>query len=150
MAAVLAGLVALVATTAFAQSKNPLIGTWKLNAEKSTGGAKSGTSKIEAAGDGVKFTVDMVGADAAPAHWSFTAKFDGKDNPVTGKSPYGDTVALERVDAHTTRIVNKLAGKVTTTQTIVVAADGKTRTNTSKGTNAKGEPVDTKALYEKQ
>ena len=144
-------LVGFLGGTALAQSTNPLIGTWKLNAAKSKGTLfKGGGTKVEAAGDGVKFTVDLVGADGAVSHWTFTANYDGKDNPVTGNNPYGDTVALTRVDAKTTRITNKQAGKVTVTQTIVVSDDGKTRTTTTKGTNAKGQPVDAVSFYEKQ
>jgi hypothetical protein len=144
-------LAVLVSATAVAQSSDPLIGTWKLNVAKSKGILfKSGTSKIEAAGAGVKFTVDLVSADGTPYHWTFTANYDGKDNPVTGNSPYGDTTALERVDAKTTRIISKQAGKVVTTQTIVVSSDGKTRTTTTKGTDAKGQKVDTVSFYEKQ
>src|SRR4029453_5176869 len=125
------------------QSKDRLVGTWKLNAAKSTGlQYKSGTSRIEPAGAGVKFTVDLVGADGTVNKWAFTANYDGKDNPVSGNSPYGDTVALERVDANTTRIISKLAAKVVTTQTIVVSADGKTRTTTPKGTDANGQKID--------
>jgi hypothetical protein len=37
-----------------------------------------------------------------------------------------------------------------TTSTIVVSADGKTRTTTTTGTNVKGQPVDVVSLYEKQ
>jgi len=141
----------LISGSALAQSKDPLVGTWKLNAAKSTGLAyKSGTSRIEPAGAGVKFTVDLVGADGTVNKWGFTANYDGKDNPVSGNSPYGDAVALERVDANTTRIISKLAGKVVTTQTIVVSADGKTRTTTTKGTDAKAQKVDTVSFYEKQ
>jgi len=141
----------LISGSALAQSKDPLVGTWKLNAAKSTGlPYKSGTSRIEPAGAGVKFTVDLVGADGTVNKWGFTANYDGKDNPVSGNSPYGDAVALERVDANTTRIISKLAGKVVTTQTIVVSADGKTRTTTTKGTDAKGQKVDTVSFYEKQ
>jgi hypothetical protein len=144
-------VVVLAGATALAQSSDPLIGTWKLNVAKSTGVQfKTGTSKIEAAGAGVKFTVDLLTADGTPYHWTFTANYDGKDNPVTGNSPYGDTTALERVDAKTTRIVSKLAGKIVTTQTIVVSADGKTRTTTTKGTDAKGQKIDTVSFYEKQ
>ena len=80
----------------------------------------------------------------------FTANYDGKDNPVTGKNPYGDTVALTRVDAKTTRITVKQGGKVTVTQTIVVSDDGKTRTTTTKGTDAKGQAIDAVSFYEKQ
>jgi len=144
-------LVGLVGGAALAQSSDPLVGTWKLNVAKSTGiSFKSGTTKIEAAGAGVKFTVDLVGADGTAYHWAFTGNYDGKDNPVTGKSPYGDTTALERVDAKTTRIISKLGGKVVTTQTIVVSGDGKTRTTTTKGTDANGQKVDTISFYERQ
>ena len=143
-------VVGLASAPALAQS-NPLVGTWKLNAAKSKGTTfKSGGTKVEAAGDGVKFTVDLVGADGSATHWAFTANYDGKDNPVTGKNPYGDTVALTRVDAKTTRITVKQGGKVTVTQTIVVSDDGKTRTTTTKGTDAKGQPIDAVSFYEKQ
>ena len=57
---------------------------------------------------------------------------------------------LTRVDAKTTQITTKRAGKVTVNQTIVVSDDGKTRTTTTKGTNAKGEAVDGVSFYEKQ
>jgi hypothetical protein len=136
--------------TALAQSSNPLVGDWKLNVAKSKASFKSGTSKFEAAGNGVKATVDLVGTDGTASHWTFTANYDGKDNPVTGTSPYGDVVAFTRIDANTTRIVSKRGGKVTVTQTIVVAPDGKTRTTTTKGTDAKGQAIDTIAIYEKQ
>jgi hypothetical protein len=141
--------IALVGGTALAQSKDPLVGSWKLNVAKSKG-AKSGSTTIEAAGQGVTFTVDLVAADGTASHWSFTGNFDGKDNPVTGNSPWGNAAALERVDARTIRIVSKQNGKVMTTSTIVVAADGKTRTTTTKGTDLKGQPVDVVSLYEKQ
>jgi hypothetical protein len=144
-------LVGLVTGTVLAQADNPLVGTWKLNAAKSKGIAfKSGTTKVEAAGAGVKFTVDLMGNDGTAAHWSFTANYDGKDVAVTGNSPFGDTVALTRVDERTTRINVKLAGKPSVTQTIAVSADGRTRTTTTKGTNAKGEPMDVVSFYEKQ
>jgi hypothetical protein len=144
-------LVGLVSSTALAQSPDPLVGTWKLNAAKSTGlSYKSGTSKIEAAGARVKFTVELVGTDGSVNKWAFTANYDGKDNPVTGKSPYGDAVAVERVDPKTIRLTSKLGGKVMTTQTIVVSADGKTRTTTTKGVDAKGQKVESVSFYEKQ
>ena len=133
-------LLGIVSGTAVAQTTDPLVGTWKLNAAKSKGTAfKSGGTKVEA-----------VGAGDGTTNWSFTANYDGKDNPVTGKNPYGDTVALTRVDAKTTRITVKQGGKVTVTQTIVVSDDGKTRTTTTKGTDAKGQAIDAVSFYEKQ
>ena len=136
---------------ALAQTSDPLVGTWKLNVAKSKGTPfKSGSTKIEAAGAGVKFIVDFEGADGAMYHWTFTANYDGKDNPVVGNSPYGDTTALTRVDERTLRIVNKRGGKPSVNQTIVVSADGKTRTVSTKGTDAEGKPVDAIAFYDKQ
>ena len=144
-------LVGVLSGLALAQSSDPLVGSWKLNVEKSKGRpVKSGATKVEAVGDGVKLTVDLVDGDGTPFRWAFTANYDGKDNPVTGNSPYGDTVALTRVDPKTTRITNKQGGKVTSTQTIVVSGDGKTRTTTTKGKNAKGEAVESMSFYEKQ
>ena len=132
------------------QSKDPLVGTWKLNVAKSTGTSfKSGSTKIEPAGAGVKLTVDFEGVDGTKYHWTLTANYDGKDVPVTGNSPYGDVTAFTRVDARTTRIVSKQGGKPSVTQTIVVSEDGKTRTVTTKGTDAKGQPVDTIAFYDR-
>ena len=143
--------VSLVGVTAFAQASDPLVGTWKLNVAKSKGrAAKSGTTTIDAVGKGVKLSVELVDADGVARKWGFTADYDGKDNPVTGNSPYGDVAALTRVDANTTRITNKQGGKVTSVQTIVVSNDGKTRTTTTKGTGAKGESIDSVAFYEKQ
>ena len=76
--------------------------------------------------------------------------FDGKDYPVTGNSPYGNIVAVTRVDATTISITSKHDGKVTTTSTIVVSDDGKTRTTTIKGTDVKGQPVNIVSFYERQ
>jgi hypothetical protein len=139
----------LLSAAALAQSSDPLIGTWKLNVAKSKG-VKSGSTVIEAAGKGIKFTVDLVPADGAPSHWAFTANFDGKDYPVTGNSPYGNMVSVTRANAKTLTITSKQNGKVTTTSTIVVSDDGKSRTTTMKGTDVKGQPVDIVSFYEKQ
>jgi hypothetical protein len=126
-------------------------GTWKINLAKSKFAAgqapKSSTVIYEAAGAAVKVTVDIVPATGAPIHYSYTANFDGKDVPVAG-NPNADTAARTRVDANTTRIVNKKAGKITSTVTIVTSADGKTMTITTKGMDATGA-VDSIAIYDK-
>ena len=69
---------------------------------------------------------------------------------MAGNSANGDVVALTRVDANTTQIVNKKDAKVTVTQTAVVSGDGKTRTITSKGTNVLGQTVDNVGVWERQ
>jgi hypothetical protein len=62
----------------------------------------------------------------------------------------GNTVALTRVDTHTTKATTKQNGKVTVTQTVVISPDGKTRTLTTKGTDAKGNPVESTTVYDRQ
>jgi hypothetical protein len=91
----------------------------------------------------------MVRGDGTADHFTWAAKYDGRDNPVIGASPYGSgahSIALTRIDSHTAKIVTKLDGRVT----LVVSVDGKTRTIHTTGTDDKGQPVSTTAIYEKQ
>lgn len=111
---------------------------------------KSGTTKWEVVAAGTKNTSDGISADGTPRHWESTTNFDGKDAPITGNNPDGDSVARTRIDAMTIRSVTKKAGKVTRTQTSVVSPDGKTRTVTTTGVNAAGQKVHNVAVYEKQ
>lgn len=145
-------IVGLAGAAPHAQSADPMLGTWTLNTAKSRTPYKSGTSVIEPVGDGVKVTADMVGADGTAYHWTWTAKYDGKDVPITGTTPFGSgtVAALTRVDANTARIVGKRNGEVILTQTIVTSADGRTRTLTTTGKDAKGQTVETVTVYDKQ
>lgn len=133
---------------------DPQVGVWKLNVAKSkyTPGPapKSGTTKIEAVGDAFKVVVDQTMGDGTSAHWEFTAGYDGKDSPITGNNPNADTVARTRLNATTVQTINKKGGKVMSTQTSEVSADGKTRTVTTKGVNASGQPMNNVGVYEKQ
>lgn len=154
-AVVAIGLVVVLAGTTLAQSSNPTnVGTWKLNVAKSKYSAgtapKSATFTIEAAGAGLKATVDSVTADGTVRHWELSGNYDGKDNPITGNSQYGDVVALTRVDANTTKNIYKKGGIVTMTQTFVVSSDGKTVTITGTSTNAQGQAVNSVVVYDKQ
>lgn len=153
-AACAALFVTMLAGAVMGQAPDPSIGVWKINVAKSTydpGPArKSGTAKWEAVPSGTKVTVDDVLTDGTTQHWESTATYDGKEYPVTGTSPYGDTVARTRIDARTLQTVYKKGGKVTVTQTSVVAPDGKTRTVTSSGVNAAGQKLHNVVVYEKQ
>ena len=64
----------------------------------------------EPADQGIKVTVDSVPADGAPIHYAYAANYDGKDNPVVG-NPNADMAARTRVNATTTKLVNKKGGK---------------------------------------
>jgi hypothetical protein len=128
------------------------MGTWKLNEAKSKfapGAAKNNTVVYEAAGDNVKVTVDGTDGNGKPTHNEWTGKFDGKDYPVTG-DPSSDARSYKKVDDRTLDLTVKKDGKATTTGRIVVAADGKSRTITTSGTDAKGKKIKNTAVYDKQ
>jgi hypothetical protein len=142
-----------LAGTALAQGADPSLGTWKLNLAKSTysGSAapKSQTVKYETSSMGTTVTTDGVAADGSKTSQKYTTKYDGKDVPLSG-SANADTVALTRIDALTIERIDKKAGKVVQTIRRTIAADGKTMTVVTKGTNAQGKPVNNTAVYEKQ
>ena len=128
------------------------MGTWKLNEAKSkipAGVGKNLTVVYTMAGDNVKSTLDGVDAAGKPTHSEWTGKFDGKDYPVTG-DPLYDSRAYVRLSARTLSIVEKKGGKITLTGSIIVAADGKSRTVTTHTTDAKGNKVTTVTVYDKQ
>ncbi len=107
----------LLATTgllAQRQAPDKWIGTWGLNASKSTSPAapKSAITKIEAMPNGIKVTNDNVNAAGTPSHTEYTAKYDGEDVPVTGAAP-GATAAVTRIDAYTFEVVTKSQGTMT-------------------------------------
>lgn len=142
------------------QEPAPLTGTWKLNLEKSTYNPsalapKSGTTKFEVTADTIKAAVDGVDAQGRKTHQEYTAAFDGKDYPcgcmIDGKpSPDQDAVAWRKIDDHTYELTAKLKGEALTTSRIVVAPDGKSRTNTVTGKNARGQTVNNTVLYDRQ
>ena len=146
-------LISLLSTIACFAGDNSL-GTWKLNVEKSEYTppplpVKSLTSTREASDGGVKVTTKGERADGTPVDSSYTAKYDGKDNPVTG-GPY-DTIAIKQVDDNTFTLTTRQAtGKYQATGRVVISKDGKTMTSTSKGTNGEGKEFTSKFVWEKQ
>ena len=149
------GILALGASGPLFAQSNPLVGTWKLNLEKSKfnpGPApKSMTRTVEAQGDGVKYTFDGVSADGAAIAYSFAVSFDGKDNSITGSMPGGaDSISAKRIDSNTFEATSKQGGKVIGTSKVEVSQDGKLTTVTSKGSNATGQPTNDVSVYNKQ
>ena len=145
-------LAALFASVTVCLAANPHMGIWKLNEAKSKfspGATKNNTVVYETAGDSVKVTVDGVDGAGNTIHSEWTGKFDGKFYPVTG-DPTSDMRSYRKINIHTLALTGKKGGKVTVTGRIVVSANGKTRTVTTTGTDAKGKRVTTRAVYDKQ
>jgi hypothetical protein len=135
------------------------VGAWKLNEPKSkfTPGTGKNTTVVykDAIGGKVKITTDGIDANGKPAHSEWTGKFDGKDYAVTG-DPNSDMRSYKKakgvgggVDDLRMDFTVKKSGKVTANGHVVVAADGKSRTVTVSGTDAKGKKFQNTAVYDK-
>jgi hypothetical protein len=160
-ARLLISLIAILAPLSARSQSNPLVGTWKLNLEKSKYSPsnlapKSGLWKIEAAEGGIKMVADAVEAQGHAIHAEYTAKFDGKDYPVTttidGRTDPmldGTTISWRDIDEHTYEYTAKFSGQSLGTTHLVISSDGKTVT-TSLSASFQGQTVDTTAVWEKQ
>jgi hypothetical protein len=130
------------------------LGNWKLNLEKSTYNpgpptVKSLTSARQASEQGVNAVSTGELANGDTINSSYTAKYDGKDYPVTG-APW-DTVAIKQLDANTfTSSSKKTGGTYSATSRTEISKDGNTMTVASKGTNAEGKTFDNTMVYDKQ
>lgn len=128
------------------------VGTWKFNPAKSTPTTafKSRTDVREATPDGgvkVTRTEQSPSGDSSEANYSY--KYDGKEYPAIGGQ--FDTIAVKQVNANTVSWeVKKTGGQYHQTGRNVVSKDGKSITQTFKGTDADGKAVHGKNVYDKQ
>jgi hypothetical protein len=145
-------LVVFFASAVICAAQNPHMGTWKLNEAKSKfgkGATKNTNVVYEAAGDQIKVTVDGTDGSGNAVHNEWTGKFDGKLYALTGDST-ADMRSYSVVNKRNMHLKNTKGGKVVMTATIVVSANGKTRTVTASGKNAEGKWMTSTAVYDKQ
>jgi hypothetical protein len=124
---------------AFGQGVDPLIGTWKLNPEKSTSTApmiKSGTNTY--AGEGQNLTNTSEGVDANGQPFKQVARhiYDGMPHPTTGNSGY-DSTSFTRIGDTINWVRFKQGKTVEIGQGVIVP--GKTYTITAEGIAASGQ-----------
>ena len=139
--------------SAFAQS-SPLIGTWKLNLEKSkfpSGTApRSQSSTFQQDGQNIKNTNQTIDSQGNAATSVFLHIYDGQPHPTTG-NPLYDTSAYLRLDGNTIAFSRFMDGKLIQIGTVVVSQDGKSRTNTTSGVvGPNGLTGTTVSVYDKQ
>ncbi|MBA3962461.1 MAG: hypothetical protein H0X40_11240 [Chthoniobacterales bacterium] len=130
---------------------NMQMGTWKLNEAKSkipAGMGKNNTVIYSAQGSKTKVTVEGVDKDGKPTHSVWVGKFDGKVYPVKGNLAYNQ-VMYKMVNDRMNDITALKDGKVLWSGEITVAKDGKSRSVTVNGTDAKGKKFHGKAFYDK-
>jgi hypothetical protein len=128
-------LCAIAAAMTVAAADLPYVGTWKLNAAKS-----------DFAGTTVTYT------NLPSGEWQSTAdgqtykfKMDGTDY----SDGMGDTAAWKPTGANSWQIVWKLNGKVLTTDSLQVGADGGSLMVNSKGTKPNGDAIDDTTTYQR-
>jgi hypothetical protein len=151
-------VVTTLATTAAAQSKNdPSIGTWKLNVPKSTftpgPPIKGDTRSYEVNDDGwLIVQTETIQPDGTHTGVRFAAKFDGKAYPQIGRfAPTVTLITYEPVNTLTLKYTQRdTSGKIVSTNTRTVSANGKTMTIEQRSTDANGRPVVNVELFERQ
>ncbi|MGC1292487.1 MAG: hypothetical protein WA855_14510 [Candidatus Acidiferrales bacterium] len=136
----------------YAAMGDAFMGTWQLNEAKSklpAGATKNSTVAYTMSGDSITCTIDGTDGSGQALHSVWTGKFDGKDYAVTG-DPTSDMRSYKLVNSHTLWASDKMGGKIILTARIVISADGKSRTVTVHGTDAKGMKTTTIGVYDKQ
>jgi hypothetical protein len=122
--------------------KDPILGPWKLNAERSTftpgPGWRSQTRVYQAIPSGVSVTWTGIDAGGESMQVSYTYQYDGRDYPMKGSASY-DSLNAVRIDERTVRSEEKRDGKVVGVAVRAVSPDGKRLTITDEGTNRKGQ-----------
>jgi hypothetical protein len=134
---------------AFGQGVDPILGTWKLNLEKSsgTGLPKSWSLTFTGEGQNLIDTAEGVDAQGQPRRVVFRHTYDGQPHPTTG-SPDFDQTTYTRV-GNTINSVRFRQGKVVEVGQAVIVP-GKTYTLTSEGIDANGQSYRGVGVYERQ
>ena len=142
-----------VTTAAAAQTPDPILGTWILNVAKSKytpgPGPKSETRTYVISGGVITASNTIVDATGKSVPGTWTVVYDSKYRAMTGDED-ADSLSVKRVDAHHYEFSEKKGNKVVVTGTRVIAADGKSITLTTKGTNAKGQAFTDVVVYDKK
>ena len=123
------------ATAALAAAQPPYAGKWKMNPAKSDFGQTTITFEQLPSGE----------MQATAVGQSYKFKMDGKDYPAM----FGADAAWTSLSPTSWQTVWKLNGKVLSTDTLTLSADGKTLTTHTKGTKPNGEPIDDTVVSER-
>jgi hypothetical protein len=152
----LSSLLLCAATSMYGQpafASENWVGSWKLNAAKSTFGSvpviRAQTLKFEATPAGIKLTSDGTDAQGKPMQGEYTSKFDGKDVAWTG-NPSADMACPTRIDDNSYQNVWKSGGKATMTSKVVVSDHNKLLTITQTPADAKGAAAGSVVVYDRQ
>ena len=153
-------LLVLSVSALLGQGKDVLIGTWKVDFEKSKADPpppgprpQSVMRTFEDRGGGVLVaTTETINADGKKGLVVVVFKRDGKPYPIatTGSGQNLAMMAFKKIDAHNNEHTTTVDGKVVNTGTEKISADGKTYVEERKGTNPRGIAFDNITVWERQ
>jgi hypothetical protein len=139
-------LVGLALSLEAAQKTNPRFGKWKLKSDAPPPALNIMT--YEPHGDGgMKITVEATNAKGEKRMWTYVTMFDGKYRPVEGDTNTEES-AVEVVDAHTNKIMNKTGDRVNVIIN-VLSEDGNTINNEYRNVGEDGKVSVSHAVYER-
>ena len=133
---------------AFGQGVDPLIGTWKLNLEKSTSTNPLQKSQTNA-GEGHNFTLTVDGVDAQGQAYKMIVRhiYDGQPHPTTGNPNY-DSTAFTRVGNTINAVRFRNRKVVEVAQGVIVP--GKTYKFREEGIDVNGQPYHVIFAFDRQ
>jgi hypothetical protein len=141
------------ASVASAADSDPVVGTWQLNASKSTFSAgpaiRNQTRTYSQSGDKITLVMTTTGADGKEVTTHTTYQLNGKDFPVRGTPDY-DSLSAKRVDNNTAEFTLKKAGKEIGITSRTVSKDGKTLTAKTNVTTAAGEKSENVLVFDRK
>jgi hypothetical protein len=135
----------------FAQSPNPMVGSWTFNAAASKSAnplPKKRELVITQKGASIHVDVNELTATGEALRWSFTTKGDGVAVPVTGWSAV-DT-ATNTLSGRTGKTVYTKDGKTVMESNTEVSVDGQTLVITGTRMGADGKPVAYSSHYDRK
>lgn len=148
----LLSVVCFAAVATAVGADNPMMGSWKLNEAKSkisAGSPKNSMVVYSMDGDKIKCAIDGTDATGQSYHSEWVGKFDGKLYAVKN-DPTSDMRSYKMLSAHSYSVTSQQGGKTTLTVHIAISADGKSRTVTLNGTDAKGMKFTSSEVFDKQ
>jgi hypothetical protein len=135
---------------AFGQGVDPLIGSWKLNVEKTTSDLPLPKSQTDTfAGEGQNFTNTAAGVDAQGRAYKivFQHIYDGQPHPTTANLNY-DSSTYTRI-GNTINTVRFRNGKVAEIGQVVIIP-GKTYAFSAEGIDANNRPYHSFMVFDRQ
>ena len=149
-----AGLASVVMTIGPTLAADPFVGTWMLDAAKSSyspGPAPAAAIVTTRDVGNGKFdtTIDLTEQNGKVMHFDVTYANDGVDYPIAGSVP-DETASSRYVGAETLESTLKIGGRSIMTTTEVMAEDSNTLTSTTIGTTQSGTPIRNVQVYERK